>query len=348
MTQSRSQLSLDPEKCDQCGRCVAVCEKRALRVTGDYIHVDSKLCDSCLACVDVCGRGAIVRAAAKRSGSAPAGARPVVGSRAEAKAIRQAAVESQKRAEAQKKGVHLDRADIAEGRVVWTLFDAAAVLAVLLASFVASDVVMSSPAIKLVPASAQAGIRSSVLAVFYAVQMGLLAFLAHRHGTTFLSAFGLRRMGRGAGRVASTAGVVLLLAVLTRAASAAWGFAANAWGWAPPNNASLTTVFGSGGIGLSLAIITVVVIGPLAEELAFRGVILRAAGARWGMWPAILGTAALFSAYHFTAWTFVPLFVLGTALGWVAWKRRSLWAAISLHVLYNGIAVAAAYWSVSR
>lgn len=343
---SHPQLSVAPERCDQCGKCVAACAKRALRVGGGYIYVDSALCDSCLTCVDTCDKRAILRAAPKRQTQpkvGASGAKPVVGSRAEAKAIRAAQEESAKKAKAEQKVVRLDKADMAEGRVVWTLVDAAAVLAVLLASFVAIDVVMASPAIKAIPAVAQAGVRSAVLAVFYTVQLALLAFLAQRHGTTFSSAFGLRRLRRGAGKVLSTAAIVTLFAVLTRASSVLWGFTAKAMGWSAPDAGDLTTVFGHGGIGLAVAIVTVVLIGPFAEELAFRGVILRAAGARWGMWPAVIGTSALFSVYHFTAWTIVPLFVLGIALGWVAWKRRSLWAAISLHVLYNAIAVAAAW-----
>jgi membrane protease YdiL (CAAX protease family) len=102
-------------------------------------------------------------------------------------------------------------------------------------------------------------------------------------------------------------------------------------------------VFGGGGIGLILAGVLVAIVAPLIEELAFRGVVLAALGSRWGMWPAIALSSALFAAYHASTWLFLPMLVLGAALGWLTWTRRSLWPAIVLHVLYNALAVAAAF-----
>ena len=105
-----------------------------------------------------------------------------------------------------------------------------------------------------------------------------------------------------------------------------------------------TELFGMGGGGLLLAVLMVVLAGPFVEEIAFRGVVLGAAGPRWGMWPAIVASAALFAFAHVTAWMVVPTFVLGIALGWLAWTRGSVWPAIALHVLYNGVVVGAAFW----
>ena len=98
-----------------------------------------------------------------------------------------------------------------------------------------------------------------------------------------------------------------------------------------------------GGIGLALSVLLVAFIAPIAEELAFRGVILQSVGARWGQWPAIVVSAMLFAAYHVNLWLFLPMFALGAALAWLAVTRRSLWPAIAMHVLYNSLAVAAAF-----
>ena len=54
-------------------------------------------------------------------------------------------------------------------------------------------------------------------------------------------------------------------------------------------------------------------------------------------------SAVLFAVYHVNAWLFLPMLVFGLALGWLTWTRRSLWPAIAMHVLYNGLAVAAAF-----
>jgi membrane protease YdiL (CAAX protease family) len=61
------------------------------------------------------------------------------------------------------------------------------------------------------------------------------------------------------------------------------------------------------------------------------------------MWPAIVVSSAVFAGYHLSAWFFFPTFVLGMALGWLAFSRRSLVPAIALHVVYNAAAVAAAF-----
>ena len=61
------------------------------------------------------------------------------------------------------------------------------------------------------------------------------------------------------------------------------------------------------------------------------------------MWPGIVISSVLFAAYHASVWLFFPMLVLGVALGWLGWTRRSLWPPIALHVAYNALAVAAAF-----
>ena len=116
-------------------------------------------------------------------------------------------------------------------------------------------------------------------------------------------------------------------------------------GWMQPHRLSsdLSSVFGSGGVGIALSAVVVALAAPFVEELAFRGVILPVLSRRMGMWGAILVSAAVYAAFHFSAWMFAPTMVLGIALGWLAITRRSLVPAIALHVLYNGAAVTAAF-----
>lgn len=324
---------------------------------GGMVYVDLSVCDGCLECVEVCERRAITRCAPlhQRAGATPDGARMVVGSRAEAKALKRAQEEAAKarfRAAAvtakheTAKAVsgRLAEQDAAEGRVSWALPDAGIVLAVMMASLLASDALFGTRVVSLMPVEGQALTRAVTLAAFYGIQIATLAGLARRHGSGLKRAFGLAGLRRGAFSLLTSAGMVVLLLVLTRAASTLWGLAARQVGWDPPSAGAITTAFGGGGAGFVLAVVTVVILGPVAEEMAFRGVILRAAGDRWGKRAAILGTAALFATYHVTAWTVPPLFILGIALGWLAWERRSIVSAIALHAMYNGLVVAAAYW----
>jgi membrane protease YdiL (CAAX protease family) len=62
------------------------------------------------------------------------------------------------------------------------------------------------------------------------------------------------------------------------------------------------------------------------------------------MWPSIVISAAIFAAYHASLWMLFPMFVLGAAAAWLTWRQRSLWPAIALHVLYNGLAVGFAFF----
>jgi hypothetical protein len=174
--------------------------------------------------------------------------------------------------------------------------------------------------------------------------IALLVFLARRHSERFSVAFRLDR-GTGVGAdVAASTSLVLGFLLATRLASMAWGAIAQAAGWMPPSSESLVGVFGGGGAGLVLAVVTVVLVGPFAEELAFRGVIAGALRERFGTRVAIVGSAAVFSVYHVAPWALVPTFLLGLALAWLAFDRKTLWPAIALHALYNGVVVAAAFW----
>lgn len=356
-------LALDPDRCDRCGRCVRACRvPGALKVGVSYIYVDWKSCDGCHACADACDRGAIRSAGGARGLSAPSVAdagRVVVGSRAEAKAMKRAAQTAEKSgakqqaaiATKQVKAVSVARRDAtadAEGRAVFGMPDLAAALATLLLTMVAKDAVLGLAAVRLMPAQGQVLVRVAVLGVFYVVQLAVLAFLARRHGSTLVRAFGLGRLSRAAGSKAVTVGLVAGLFVLTRAFS--FGFTAlmRSLGLISPGRAAseLSTLFGSGPAGLTLSFVLVVLLAPLAEELLFRGVVLDALETRVGRWPAVLLSATAFGLYHLTPLVFVPTFVLGMALGWLVSARRSLWPAIVLHALYNAVIVAAAFWVV--
>lgn len=273
------------------------------------------------------------------------GAKVVVGSRAEAKALRAQQAAASASASVRPKNPRPVEAAAVPGAVAWTMLDAGIVLTVMLASLAATNLIASSPFVRVMPPTGQAAARAAMLVGFFAVQMVTMGMLARRHGSSLADAFGLRRAAGGGASATLEAGpLVVVLVVATRAASYLWGVLARAVGWDPPDSSTLTSVFGAGGWGLLLAVIALVVLGPIAEELVFRGVLMTAFQLSWGRWAAILGTAGLFAAYHATAWTLVPLFVLGLALGWLVGRRRSVRSAIVLHALYNGVVVAAAYW----
>lgn len=391
MSGSSQHLTLFEDRCDQCGACKAACPHGAIKVGAAFIYVDWRKCEGCLKCVEACDRKAIVsRVVPLRSSSAKSTVplsevnRVVVGSRAEAKAVRRAAERAAKdkpstkpskaaapaktpakkplsgparaaagsapEAPAKRPAEKPVRELIGSGSpVTWTLLDAFVVLAVMLLALVAKNAVLALPQVELMPQLGKMVVRTVVLSAFYIAQIAAFGWLAGRHGLPALQAFGLSRVEARGGperpSVAGSAGLVLALLLGCEIVSISYGLAMRAAGFERPARLSsdLTGVFGAGPVGLAIAFALVAVAAPLAEEIAFRGILLPAVGDRWGMWVGIGVSAVLYAAYHANLWLFLPTVVLGVAAGWLAWTRRSLWPAVALHVLYNAAAVAAAF-----
>jgi len=388
---SSQHLTLFEDRCDQCGACRAACPHNAIKTGAAFIYVDWRKCEGCLKCVEACKRNAIVsRVVPLRSSSATSTvplaevSKVVVGSRAEAKAVRRAAERAAKdkpstkpskqvagaKASAKKPALRTASDSAAQAHVppakrsaekpacdivgsgspvAWTLLDAFMVLAVMLLALIVKNAVLALPQVALMPQLGKMVVRTVVLSAFYITQIAAFGWLAGRHGLPAPEAFGLRR-GTAAGTAEPTsaigsAGLVLALLLGCEIVSISYGLAMDAAGFVQPARLStdLTKVFGAGPVGLAIAFVLVAVAAPFAEEIAFRGILLPAVGDRWGMWVGIGVSAVLYAAYHANLWLFAPTVVLGVALGWLAWTRRSLWPAVALHVLYNAAAVAAAF-----
>lgn len=86
-----------------------------------------------------------------------------------------------------------------------------------------------------------------------------------------------------------------------------------------------------------------VVLAPLAEELVFRGVLLRAVLARWGERAAVYGTAVAFGGFHLidpNAAVAVPaLIVVGIVLARQVVTTGRLARAFFTHVGFNLVSI---------
>lgn len=349
--------TLYPERCDQCGRCLRACPEGGLKVGAAYIAIDRAICTACDACVDACDRDAIVpRVAPARAPSAPvtvAGVAKVeVGSRAEAKTLLKAAKAAEKTASKAAAAAATKPAAAGQGGFVsWMAIDVMAVLVIMAVALLGKNAILGLEAVELMPATAQSITRAVVLTAYYAAQLAGMSFLARRHGSELFEAFGLRRADApevsGGPSVPGTVAWVLVLFLGTELVSIGYGLAMQAWGWEQPARLSsdVAAVFGGGGVGLALSAALVALAAPLVEEMAFRGIVLPVWSRSLGEWGGIVASAALYAAFHFSLWMFLPTFVLGIALGWLARSRGGLMPAIALHVLYNSAAVAAAFAS---
>ena len=87
-----------------------------------------------------------------------------------------------------------------------------------------------------------------------------------------------------------------------------------------------------------LTFLLVVVMGPVVEEVFFRGFLFRALAPRLGFFVAATASAALFSATHLDAALAGPAFLSGVVFAWVYWRTGSLWPSVLAHTTQNAIA----------
>ncbi|HLM73809.1 MAG TPA: CPBP family intramembrane glutamic endopeptidase [Polyangiaceae bacterium] len=85
----------------------------------------------------------------------------------------------------------------------------------------------------------------------------------------------------------------------------------------------------------------VVVIGPLVEEIFFRGALFRPLRKASSAGATIALTSITFAVSHFTPHTYVPIGIVGVALGLARHWSGSLIPPFVLHAAFNGLSLVA-------
>lgn len=88
-----------------------------------------------------------------------------------------------------------------------------------------------------------------------------------------------------------------------------------------------------------LIVLGVIVVASAAEESLFRGLVLQTLETVHTRGRAVLASAFLFSLLHFNPWWLLEIFILGLVMGWLAIRSRSVWPAVTLHAVRNGLSV---------
>ena len=360
-------LILEPRACDRCGKCLAACPHDALTVGRTYLKVDWAACDGCGACARACPRGAIVwRGASAQPARAAAGRQPAAAgsvsrsgastprSRSAGKAA--AGKSGSKKGGAAKgaagpssgifsrlSGVGVPPRGGSRGGFQWTLLEAAAMLSVTFSAFMVKEVLSASEVMIRMPPGLEIPARVGVLALYYAAQVAILVWLVRRRGGDVLSAIGLRRGEPSLSAALVSTALVAAGLVGTRLVASGYVYLTRAFGLMPSASVDLPALFGSDAVGFLLAVVMVVIVGPVVEEAVFRAALLEGLTARFGISVAVVVQAALFAAFHRSLWLLFPTFILGLVLGWLAHSRESLRPPIVLHAAYNAITVAAAF-----
>lgn len=83
--------------------------------------------------------------------------------------------------------------------------------------------------------------------------------------------------------------------------------------------------------------LSVAVAAPLIEEFLLRGVMLRGMLEHISPAKAILWSAFFFALIHMNLSQAIGAFILGTFIGWIYYRTGSLWLAILIHFINNGL-----------
>ena len=131
--------------------------------------------------------------------------------------------------------------------------------------------------------------------------------------------------------------ILLVLIVVTQGIQYAYGLIVTLVDYLLPGGLSLSESYGSvmEGLFTPVGLIYVILIGPIFEELIFRGAVMGSLR-RFGDNFAILFSSLLFGFYHMLVLQIPFGFVMGLLLGYVA-VRWSLRISILLHIIVNGL-----------
>ena len=77
------------------------------------------------------------------------------------------------------------------------------------------------------------------------------------------------------------------------------------------------------------------IVGPIIEELFFRGFMYAALKKYIGVFAAMVATAAVFAALHTHIVGFFPIMALGMLLAYLYEKTGTLVSSITVHVIHN-------------
>jgi len=79
----------------------------------------------------------------------------------------------------------------------------------------------------------------------------------------------------------------------------------------------------------------VIVVAPIAEELYFRGLVLRGFLGRYPLAQAVGASAILFACFHQNIWTAIAVLPLGFGFAWLRLRTNSLGPSILSHMTVN-------------
>ena len=100
----------------------------------------------------------------------------------------------------------------------------------------------------------------------------------------------------------------------------------------------------TGAGGVILLVVIVGIMAPFAEELFFRGLVLRSMERKWAPWIALVVSSVIFGATHFEPLQFAGLTAAGLVFGLLAQRTGRLGASMVAHLAFNLSSIALLLW----
>ncbi len=111
------------------------------------------------------------------------------------------------------------------------------------------------------------------------------------------------------------------------------------FGIQPPLEPIQELLFEERGIIVGLTVVLACLVGPVVEEIFFRGVLFPALRTRMSRVVAMLISGSMFAAVHTNPIGFLPIVILGCLLADLYERTGSLFSPIAVHMVHNALLV---------
>ena len=97
--------------------------------------------------------------------------------------------------------------------------------------------------------------------------------------------------------------------------------------------------------GIYGAILKVVIMAPIVEELIFRGIIMHGLMRNYSRFTSVFVSALMFALFHLNPWQLPATFILGLILGILMVRTRNIYLCILGHAINNGLVLISIQYS---